>query len=202
MHLSLCSYCFYSSIIISFAWPSRCSHKDETCGWSKLTLIVYAKVSIWTKHLKEVASNKQEGTRETRILISLWSPKQDNYYAYGNAYCLNWIFISVSLYFVYYKMKESLHGSLLLSQKQKVEGEESDSAPLEAKVIRQFPQNQPVADGGQNKPRLSKDLLAGVTYISTKSELSKYRSFCVTLKSLWLLCRYLVSHPHNFLYVL
>ncbi|XP_008811711.1 pre-rRNA-processing protein ESF2 isoform X2 [Phoenix dactylifera] len=45
---------------------------------------------------------------------------------------------------------------------QKAEGSESGDMP-EPKVIRQFPQNRPVADSSvQSKPRLSKDILAGV----------------------------------------
>ncbi|KAG6466220.1 hypothetical protein ZIOFF_076005 [Zingiber officinale] len=45
--------------------------------------------------------------------------------------------------------------------KQKVEGQDKDGA-FKNKVFRQFPQNRPVADDFQNKPALSKDLLAGV----------------------------------------
>ncbi|XP_072997950.1 pre-rRNA-processing protein ESF2 [Typha latifolia] len=47
-------------------------------------------------------------------------------------------------------------------KKQKTVGAESDGTE-EPKVIRQFPQNRPVADGGaQTKTKLSKDILAGV----------------------------------------
>ncbi|RWW24384.1 hypothetical protein BHE74_00050307 [Ensete ventricosum] len=53
--------------------------------------------------------------------------------------------------------------SYIVSQKQKFQGQDSEGVQ-EPKVIRQHPQNRPVADGGglQSKPRLSKDLLAGV----------------------------------------
>nr|CAD1822853.1 unnamed protein product [Ananas comosus var. bracteatus] len=46
------------------------------------------------------------------------------------------------------------------AMKQKT-GEESDKA-LEPKVIRQVPQNRPVSDSGKSKPKLSKNILAGV----------------------------------------
>ncbi|OAY70127.1 Pre-rRNA-processing protein ESF2 [Ananas comosus] len=45
-------------------------------------------------------------------------------------------------------------------KKQKT-GEESDKA-LEPKVIRRVPQNRPVSDSGKSKPKLSKNILAGV----------------------------------------
>ncbi|XP_074568388.1 pre-rRNA-processing protein esf2 [Curcuma longa] len=46
-------------------------------------------------------------------------------------------------------------------KKQKVKGGDKDGA-FENKVFREFPQKRPVADDFQNKPALSKDLLAGV----------------------------------------
>lgn len=43
--------------------------------------------------------------------------------------------------------------------------EQPVSQPV-AKVIRQFPQKQPVAENAaQSKPRLSKDILAGVSFL-------------------------------------
>lgn len=60
---------------------------------------------------------------------------------------------------------------LLSSQKQKVQKESGTDSELSVgqqptKVIRQFPQKQPVADNiTQSKPRLSKDILAGVSVL-------------------------------------
>lgn len=54
-----------------------------------------------------------------------------------------------------------------IPQKQKVQresGTNSELPVIQKKVIRQFPQKKPVAvDSSQSKPRLSKDILAGVS---------------------------------------
>ncbi|WOK96010.1 hypothetical protein Cni_G04717 [Canna indica] len=106
--------------------------------------IKYLSKFKWDDLIGELAIKKREREEKLKLEISAAKRERDFYMS---------------------KVEQSRalkHMKERRNKKQKAEGQDLDSGP-ETKVIRQFPQNRPVADAAvQNNPRLSKDFLAGV----------------------------------------
>ncbi|CAL9047277.1 pre-rRNA-processing protein ESF2-like [Musa acuminata AAA Group] len=118
--------------------------KKRSAFYYDIWNIRYLSKFKWDDLIGELAGKKRECEEKLKLEISAAKRERDFY--------MSKVEQSRALKF----MRERKE------KKQRFEGQDSEGAQ-ETKVIRQHPQNRPVADGGlQSKLRLSKDLLAGV----------------------------------------
>ncbi|KAJ8500502.1 hypothetical protein OPV22_011054 [Ensete ventricosum] len=119
--------------------------KKRSAFYYDIWNIRYLSEFKWDDLIGELAGKKREHEEKLKLEISAAKRERDFY--------MSKVEQSRALKFIRERREK----------KQKFQGQDSEGVQ-EPKVIRQHPQNRPVADGGglQSKPRLSKDLLAGV----------------------------------------